>query len=226
MKFTKEELSESLKERLTNGGKKNLSLSERSFNGKVERLYARLEKSKDNEDFSLDGVVTDYFEDFQEDDNNIRNDNSLFVREWKEKHRDVGQQSQAVDKSDVTNSVDEKLNLMFNEIEQIKKERDAYRREREISDKRSRIKESLKSKNVTNEDWIDDQLSYIKIDAETDVNDMSERLVKSFNRFGSSTSNNATPLASTGSNGDGNTQKLDKIKKMREEQLKREKDGV
>ena len=39
MKFTKEQLSEALKAKLTNNGKKNLAMSERSFNEEVEDIY-------------------------------------------------------------------------------------------------------------------------------------------------------------------------------------------
>ena len=75
MKFTKEQFSEALKAGITNNGKKNLAMSERSFNGKVERIYKRLEKASGNDELELDDAVADYLEDFQEDDNNIRNDN-------------------------------------------------------------------------------------------------------------------------------------------------------
>ena len=59
MKFTKEQLSEALKAKITNNGKKNLAMSERSFNGKVERIYKRLEKASDSDDLELDDVVAD-----------------------------------------------------------------------------------------------------------------------------------------------------------------------
>lgn len=72
MKFTKEQFSEALKVKLTNNGKKNLAMSERSFNGKVERIYKRLEKASDKDELELDDVVADYLDDLQEDDNNIR----------------------------------------------------------------------------------------------------------------------------------------------------------
>lgn len=86
MKFTKEQFSEALKAGITNNGKKNLAMSERSFNGKVERIYKRLEKASGNDELELDDAVADYLEDFQEDDNNIRNDNSKFVKEWEKNH--------------------------------------------------------------------------------------------------------------------------------------------
>ena len=49
MKFTKEEFSEKLKDKLTNKGKKPMQQSERTFKKLVEKIYARLEKRDDDE---------------------------------------------------------------------------------------------------------------------------------------------------------------------------------
>ena len=62
MKFTKEQFSEALKAGITNNGKKNLAMSERSFNGKVERIYKRLEKASDKDELVVNPIlVLDFF---------------------------------------------------------------------------------------------------------------------------------------------------------------------
>ena len=85
MKFTKEELSEKLKYKLTNNGKKPMQQSERTFKKLVEKIYARLEKM-DDDDTELDDAVADYLEDFQEIEGNLNKDKADFVKEWKKKH--------------------------------------------------------------------------------------------------------------------------------------------
>ena len=192
MKFTKEQLSESLKAKITNNGKKNLAMSERSFNGKVERIYKRLEKASDSDDLELDDVVADYLEDFQEDDNNIRNDNSKFVKDWEKNHPAKDGKDKNGDGKD-GNGDESKLDKLLKELQDLKSEREEEKKAKEISEKRSQLKSALKGKEVKNEDWINDQLELIHIDSETDVDALTERLVKSYNKFSANTPPNITP---------------------------------
>lgn len=199
MKFTKEQLSESLKAKITNNGKKNLAMSERSFNGKVERIYKRLEKASDSDDLELDDVVADYLEDFQEDDNNIRNDNSKFVKDWEKNH--PAKDGNGKKDDDKENTGDEsKLDKLLKELQDLKSEREEEKKAKAISEKRSQLKSSLKGKEVKNEDWINDQLELIHIDSETDVDALTEKLVKSYNKFSANTPPNITPGAAGGGN--------------------------
>lgn len=189
MKFTKEQFSEALKVKLTNNGKKNLAMSERSFNGKVERIYKRLEKASDKDELELDDVVADYLEDLQEDDNNIRNDNSKFIKEWGKNHPNKDDRSDNKDdKGD-----ESKLDKLLKELQDLKSEREEEKKIKAISDKRNQLKLALKGKEVKNEDWINDQLELIHIDSETDVDALTERLVKSYNKFNAYTPPDITP---------------------------------
>lgn len=189
MKFTKEQFSEALKVKLTNNGKKNLAMSERSFNGKVERIYKRLEKASDKDELELDDVVADYLDDLQEDDNNIRNDNSKFIKEWEKNHPNKDDRSDNKDdKGD-----ESKLDKLLKELQDLKSEREEEKKIKAISDKRNQLKLALKGKEVKNEDWINDQLELIHINSETDVDALTERLVKSYNKFNANTPPDITP---------------------------------
>lgn len=200
MNFTKEQFSEALKAKITNNGKKNLAMSERSFNGKVERIYKRLEKASDKDELELDDVVADYLEDFQEDDNNIRNDNSKFVKEWEKNHPAKDDKGDKDDYKD--NKGDEsKLDKLLKELQDLKSEREEEKRAKTISEKRNQLKSALKGKEVKNEDWINDQLELIHIDSETDVDALTERLVKSYNKFNANTPPDITPGGTGGGKG-------------------------
>lgn len=189
MKFTKEQFSEALKVKLTNNGKKNLAMSERSFNGKVERIYKRLEKASDKDELELDDVVADYLDDLQEDDNNIRNDNSKFIKKWEKNHPNKDDRSDNKDdKGD-----ESKLDKLLKELQDLKSEREKEKKVKAISDKRNQLKLALKGKEVKNEDWINDQLELIHIDSETDVDALTERLLKSYNKFNANTPPDITP---------------------------------
>lgn len=189
MKFTKEQFSEALKVKLTNNGKKNLAMSERSFNGKVERIYKRLETASDKDELELDDVVADYLDDLQEDDNNIRNDNSKFIKEWEKNHPNKDDRS---DKKDDKGD-ESKLDKLLKELQDLKSEREEEKKVKAISDKRNQLKLALKGKEVKNEDWINDQLELIHIDSKTDVDALTERLVKSYNKFNANTPPDITP---------------------------------
>jgi hypothetical protein len=192
MNFTKEQFSEALKAKITNNGKKNLAMSERSFNGKVGRIYKRLEKASDKDELELDDVVTDYLEDFQEDDNNIRNDNSKFVKDWEKNHPAKDDKDKKDDGKDDKED-ESKIDKLLKELQDMKAEREQEKKEKAISDKRNQLKSALKGKDVKNEDWINDQLELIHIDSETDVDALTERLVKSYNKFNANTPPYITP---------------------------------
>lgn len=192
MNFTKEQFSEALKAKITNNGKKNLAMSERSFNGKVERIYKRLEKASDKDELELDDVVADYLEDFQEDDNNIRNDNSKFVKDWEKNHPAKDDKDKKDDGKDDKED-ESKIDKLLKELQDMKAEREQEKKEKAISDKRNQLKSALKGKEVKNEDWINDQLELIHIDSETDIDALTERLVKSYNKFNANTPPYITP---------------------------------
>lgn len=200
MNFTKEQFSEALKAKITNNGKKNLAMSERSFNGKVERIYKRLEKASDKDELELDDVVTDYLEDFQEDDNNIRNDNSKFVKDWEKNHPAKDDKDKKDDGKDDKED-ESKIDKLLKELQDMKAEREQEKKEKAISDKRNQLKSALKGKDVKNEDWINDQLELIHIDSETDVDALTERLVKSYNKFNANTPPYITPGGTGGGKG-------------------------
>lgn len=200
MNFTKEQFSEALKAKITNNGKKNLAMSERSFNGKVERIYKRLEKASDKDELELDDVVADYLEDFQEDDNNIRNDNSKFVKDWEKNHPAKDDKDKKDDGKDDKKD-ESKIDKLLKELQDMKAEREQEKKEKAISDKRNQLKSALKGKDVKNEDWINDQLELIHIDSETDVDALTERLVKSYNKFNANTPPYITPGGTGGGKG-------------------------
>lgn len=200
MKFTKEQLSEALKAKLTNNGKKNLAMSERSFNGKVERIYKRLEKASGNDELELDDAVADYLDDLQEDDNNIRNDNSKFVKEWEKNHPTKDGKSSKDDGKDDKGD-ESKLDKLLKELKDLKSEREEEKKAKAISEKRNQLKSALKGKEVKNEDWINDQLELIHIDSETDVEALTEKLVNSYNKFSANTPPDITPGGAGGGAG-------------------------
>ena len=192
MKFTKEQLSEVLKAKLTNNGKKNLAMSERSFNEEVEDIYTDLEESVNNEELELADAVGKKIKRLERIDNNVRNDNSKFVKEWKKNHPQKNEGNGNGDGNGDGGNKSE-LQKMQEQINSLLKREEENNKAKAVSEKRSQLKSALKGKDVKNEDWINDQLELIHIDSETDVDALTERLVKSYNKFNANTPPNITP---------------------------------
>lgn len=192
MKFTKEQFSEALKAKLTNNGKKNLAMSERSFNEEVEDIYADLEESGNNEELELADAVGKKIKRLERIDNNVRNDNSKFVKEWKKNHPQKNDGDGNGDGNDDGGNKSE-LQKMQEQINSLLKREEENNKAKAVSEKRSQLKSALKGKDVKNEDWINDQLELIHIDSETDVDALTERLVKSYNKFNANTPPYITP---------------------------------
>ena len=198
MKFTKEQFSEALKAKLTNNGKKNLAMSERSFNEEVEDIYADLEESGNNEELELADAVGKKIKRLERIDNNVRNDNSKFVKEWEKNHPQKNDGDGNGDGNGDGGNKSE-LQKMQEQINSLLKREEENNKAKAVSEKRSQLKSALKGKDVKNEDWINDQLELIHIDSETDVDALTERLVKSYNKFNANTPPNITPGGTGGS---------------------------
>lgn len=192
MKFTKEQLSEALKAKLTNNGKKNLAMSERSFNEEVEDIYTDLEESGNNEELELADAVGKKIKRLERIDNNVRNDNSKFVKEWEKNHPQKNEGNGNGDGNGDGGNKSE-LQKMQEQINSLLKREEENNKAKAVSEKRSQLKSALKGKDVKNEGWINDQLELIHIDSETDVDALTERLVKSYNKFNANTPPNITP---------------------------------
>ncbi len=192
MKFTKEQFSEALKAKLTNNGKKNLAMSERSFNEEVEDIYADLGESGNNEELELADAVGKKIKRLERIDNNVRNDNSKFVKEWEKNHPQKNDGDGNGDGNDDGGNKSE-LQKMQEQINSLLKREEENNKAKAVSEKRSQLKSALKGKDVKNEDWINDQLELIHIDSETDVDALTERLVKSYNKFNANTPPYITP---------------------------------
>ena len=197
MKFTKEELEKKFTADLSNNGKKVMALSTRSLSDYSTRLYGRLEKMANADELELADVVKEYLPDLESLDGNVRKDNSDFIKKWKEDHPEEGGNG-GNGGNGGGNATDEKIAKLLKEFETLKAEREADKKEKAILEKRKSLKEALKAKKVEDQEWIDSQLDLIHIDAETDVDSLTEKLVSNYNKYGASTQPSVTPGAAGG----------------------------
>lgn len=198
MKFTKEQLTEALKARLTVNGKK-LAMSERTLQRNAERLYGRLEKS--NDESELDDVVTEYLPDYEEIDGNHRKDYADFIKEWKENHPDTKPDP----KPDPKPTGDEKYDAILKEITELRKEREAEKAERTAADKRKELVSKFKEKGIKDEKWIESYVRKLQLSKDTDVEAETTDALTLYNTSHAAVDPSQTPGPAGGGAGDDKT---------------------
>lgn len=199
MKFTKEEFSEELKKKLTNGGKKKLAQSDRTFNAQVERIYKRFEKREDDET-ELEDAVADYLPDFEEIEGNMRKDNADFVKDWEKNHSGKDPDKDQNDGKG-GNGNEDKLDKLLREIEDLKKKQNERDKAEKIAAKRKELKSALKKDGVEDTEWIDNYIKKLNITEETDIDEEKDDALKLYNKSNAQTPTNQTPGGAGGKGG-------------------------
>lgn len=209
MKFTKEEFSEKLKDKLTNKGKKPMQQSERTFKKLVEKIYARLEKKGDDET-ELDDAVADYLEDFEEIEGNLNKDKADFIKDWKDKHPDPKPNDPPTPPTPPSN--DDKFDKLMKKFEELEKREAEREKSEKIAQLRKELKAKLKKEGVEDAEWLDGYLKKLTITEETDIDEEKEDALKLYNKA-NSTTNQFTPGNPAGKGGEVDLSYLKKGKK-------------
>ena len=200
MKFTKEEAFENIKSKLTDKGKK-LFMSERSINEQLETLMPLVA----NEEMELADFVDKVYKSFETMNLNANNDQSTFVRTWKEQNptpKPAQTQQQQTTSADDNNR--KEFEEMRKQIDELIAERDNNRKEMAIKDKRLALKVAMKNKGIEDEQWISDYTNEIFITEDMDVEAKADSALKIYNRVNAMTGDPATPHASTSRGKDPN----------------------
>lgn len=194
MKFTKEEAFENIKSKLTDKGKK-LFMSERSINEQLETLMPLVA----NEEMELADFVDKVYKSFETMNLNANNDQSTFVRAWKEQNPTLKpaqtQQQQQATNADENNR--KEFEEMRKQIDELIAERDNQRKEMAVKDKRNALKAAMKNKGIKDEQWIVDYANEILITEDMDVEAKADSALKIYNRVNAMSGDPATPNAST-----------------------------
>lgn len=208
MKFTKEEFSEGLKKKLTNGGKKKLAQSDRTFNASVERIYKRFEKREDDET-ELKDAVADYLPDFEEIEGNLRSDNAAFVKDWKKNHPEKDPDKNPDDPTvnggqggqGGNAGGDDAMSKILAKLDALEKKQNERDKAEKIADKRKELKSVLKKDGVEDTEWIDSYIKKLNITEETDIDEEKDDALKLYNKSNSQTPPYQTPGGAGGKGG-------------------------
>lgn len=220
MKFTKEEAFEKLKGLLTNNGKKDLQMSERSVNEQLEVLMPLIA----NDEMELDDFIVKVKTSFEVMNSNAKKDNSDFVKEWEKNHPATEPPKPETKKDDEPRDAMAALLKRIDELEKKNAERD---KEVILAQKRKDLLKAMKDKGIKDENWSKSFIEEISITEDFDVDAKADAYLKIYNKSqAGQTGNGSTPFGSSSNGGDPN--KKDPLAAVRAiiEQRNKEREGL
>ena len=220
MKFTKEEAFEKLKGLLTNNGKKDLQMSERSVNEQLEVLMPLIA----NEEMELDDFIGKVKTSFEVMNSNAKKDNSDFIKEWEKNHPVTEPPKNDPPQNNEPNDAMAALLKRIDELEKKNAERD---KEVVLAQKRKDLLKAMKDKGIKDENWSKSFIEEISITEDFDVDAKADAYLKIYNKSqAGQTGNGSTPFGSSFNGGDPN--KKDPLAAARAiiEQRNKEREGL
>lgn len=220
MKFTKEEAFEKLKGLLTNNGKKDLQMSERSVNEQLEVLMPLIA----NDEMELDDFIVKVKTSFEVMNSNAKKDNSDFVKEWEKNHPVTEPPKNDPPQNNEPSDAMAALLKRIDELEKKNAERD---KEVVLAQKRKDLLKAMKDKGIKDENWSKSFIEEISITEDFDVDAKADAYLKIYNKSqAGQTGNGSTPFGSSSNGGDPN--KKDPLAAARAiiEQRNKEREGL
>lgn len=185
MKFTKEQAFENLKGELTKGGKTS-RMSDRTINKMLETLMPLIV----NEETELSDFMTKVLPAFTETNGNMEHDYSEFVRTYKP---NTPPTTPPVNPNPDTK--DDPLTEMRKKLEEMEKAIQMEKREKAIGNIRTQLKETMTSKGIKDEKWVNKYLSEIAISEELDIEAKATSALEIYNLSKATTTPSTTPLS-------------------------------
>ena len=195
MKFTKEQLLDSLKAKLTANGK-HLSISEKTIKSLCDSHYELLV----NEETELDSLVEKILPQYVSLNGNYEKDNADFIKKWKEEHPDT----KPTTKGETTDNKgdeggDDRINKLLSRLEVLEKANKEAQTAKIVSQKRNELLSAFKEKGINDEKWTEKYIAKISISDETDVEKETEDALDFYNLSHVSTTRTPdNPLSSQG----------------------------
>ena len=174
MKFTKQQLLDTLKAKLTANGK-HLSISEKTIKSLSDSHFDLLV----NEDTELDDLVKKILPQYVSLNGNYEKDNADFIKKWNDEHPDTNP----------------------NPKEDNKEPKNAeYEASKLVSQKRSELLAKFKEKGINDSKWIDKYMNKLNLTKDSDIEQEFTDAEEFYNLSHSKPSNNTPGSAGGGDN--------------------------
>lgn len=156
MKFTKEQLLDTLKGKLTTNGK-HLSISEKTIRSLSDSHYDLLV----NEETELDDLVKKILPQYVSLNGNYEKDNADFIKKWNEEH--------SVTDPKPNDNEDPAIKKLLDRIDALEKKDAENEANRLISQKRSELLAKFKEKGIKDDKWADAYLKKLNVTKDSDI---------------------------------------------------------
>ena len=194
MKFTKEQLLDALKAKLTANGK-HLSISEKTIKSLSDSHYDLLV----SEETEISDLVNKILPQYVSLNGNYEKDNADFIKKWKEDHPEPKQKPNDAPNPGNSNSseVEKKLLERLEALERKEAEAEAARL---TSVKRGELLDKFKEKGISDDKWINAYLKKLTISKDTDIEVETADALNFYNLSHANSGGRNTPGNSGGNN--------------------------
>lgn len=181
MKFTQDELTETLKAKLTKQVEKP-SISDRTLKAQAETLFAFA-----SEDDELEAFAEKVLPSLVSLDGNYRKDNKDFATRWEQTHAQP-----AAPKSE-DNHDDDRLAALEKTLNELRAEREAEKQAVRLADTRKALSEKFKEKGISDKEWVSSYLGKLAIGDNTDIDKETDDALRLYNMSISQVQSNVVP---------------------------------
>ena len=197
MKFTKEQLLDALKAKLTANGK-HLSISEKTIKSLSDSHYDLLV----SEETEISDLVNKILPQYVSLNGNYEKDNADFIKKWKEDHPEPKPKPNDAPNPGNENSseVEKKLLERLEALERREAEAEAARL---TSVKRGELLDKFKEKGISDDKWINAYLKKLSISKDTDIEAETADALDFYNLSNANSGGRNTPGNSGGNNNGG-----------------------
>lgn len=197
MKFTKEQLLDALKAKLTANGK-HLSISEKTIKSLSDSHYDLLV----SEETEISDLVNKILPQYVSLNGNYEKDNADFIKKWKEDHPEPKPKPNDAPNPDNNNpsEVEKKLLERLEAFERKEAEAEAARL---TSVKRGELLDRFKEKGISDDKWINAYLKKLSISKDTDIEAETADALDFYNLSHANSGGRNTPGNSGGNNNGG-----------------------
>ncbi len=165
MKFTKQQLLDALKEKLTENGK-HLSISEKTIKSLSDSHYELLV----NEETTLDDLVGKILPQYVSLNGNYEKDNADFIKKWKETHPgNDPKKTEPKETEPKPTSLSPELQALMDKVKALEEKDAKYEAARLVSQKRSELLSMFKEKGIKDAKWTEKYMSKLAVTVDTDI---------------------------------------------------------
>ena len=196
MKFTKEQLLDALKAKLTAKGK-HLSISKKT----ITRLSDSHSDLLVREETEISDLVRKILPQYVSLNGNYEKDNADFIKKWKEDHPEPKPKPNGAPNPDdnISSEVEKKLLERLEALERKEAEAEAARL---TSVKRGELLDKFKEKGISDDKWINAYLKKLSISKDTDIEAETADALDFYNLSHANSGGRNTP-GNSGSNNNG-----------------------